>query len=492
VTDQTTTSRRVLPNGRPAPDAAPDSALLDHDDLAKVYQALRSGHSVGLGADGNVHVHDEVGTPIDATSQAFVEGKLAEVKDMLRMGFAVEIHADGTINANTPGSGIVYRSDPRAELGDDDRAMIRAALKDGEVVGIRPDGTLEVMQPDNPQPRPYADDVDRIMTELDHQISSGTLADHAKSGSGLVISANPNGDTAFEYKDLPKPTLPAVAFPAEIRDPHDPTTVDALHSQAAELQQRAATLREASNQPGNQPGNQQADAAAAAAAALENRAQAMTDAAGHLAEANRLEAEAAKARADGDGDGAQQHQDAADAERRLGGASSAAVNKIPLDDTLVDGTLHPGSVSPPPPSPVASTTDAPATDPPATDPPATDALGDPVLTGGGGDVAGTDDTTAAAPAPATPPDDPLGTASFAAATAPDQTPGTDILVDTTDSFDTATATTADTPTEVTDVAGDPSTGVAMGDGPTDAGGVDASFAGGGDDLAPTTDDPDAT
>ena len=119
---ETTTPRRVLPDGTPAPDAAPDSTLLDHDDLAQVYQALRSGHAVGLGADGHVYVHQEAGTAIDAPSQAFVEGKLAEVKNMLHMGFAVEIHPDGTINANNPDGRIQYRSDPNPVLGDEERA----------------------------------------------------------------------------------------------------------------------------------------------------------------------------------------------------------------------------------------------------------------------------------------------------------------------------------------------------------------------------------
>ena len=128
---ETTTPRRVLPDGTPAPDAAPDSTLLDHDDLAEVYQALRSGHAVGLGADGHVYVHQEAGTAIDAPSQAFVEGKLAEVKNMLHMGFAVEIHPDGTINANNPDGRIQYRSDPNPGLGDEERATIRAAIVAG-------------------------------------------------------------------------------------------------------------------------------------------------------------------------------------------------------------------------------------------------------------------------------------------------------------------------------------------------------------------------
>ena len=334
-------------------------------------------------------------------------------------------------------------------------------------MGIRPDGTVEIVTPLNAQRRPYADDVDRVMTELDHQISSGNLANAAKSGAGLVISVKENGDTAFDYKDQPKSTEPAIAFPAEIRDPHDPTAVDALHTQAAELAQRAAAVRETSNQnfekQAADTGQQrdaaareqtaaeqqattarqqqadelkQADAAKAAAEsattqaqqldaagkpdeaaeqrelaraktaeatelgrraagagdaatkldqqatdaaakvqqldtqladikqhadvsetaadALENRAKAMTEAAGHLSEANRLDGEAVKARTDGDEEAARLIQNAADYERRLGTEASAKVATIALDEDLVDETLKPGSVTPMPVAPTPS------------------------------------------------------------------------------------------------------------------------------------------
>ncbi|MEX1007759.1 MAG: hypothetical protein WD271_07920 [Acidimicrobiia bacterium] len=248
MNDQATTPRRTLPDGRPAPDVAPSSALLDHDDLATMYKELRAGHPVRLSSDGHVFIdHNTTGTAIDIADQRFVETKLAEMKDMLQMGFLVKVSPDGTITANSSDNTFQYRSDPHHELSPDDRAFVREALIGGGNVGIRPDGTVQVDYPEGAQRRQFVDDVDRIMNELDNQISSGKLGEAARAGSGLMIVGGKNGTTEFDYSVQPVSNTPPIAFPADARDPMDPTAPAAMQDEAKDLSGRAAGMRETAN-----------------------------------------------------------------------------------------------------------------------------------------------------------------------------------------------------------------------------------------------------
>ncbi len=420
MNDQATAPRRTLPDGRPAPDTAPDSALLDHDDLATMYKALREGNAVGLSSDGHVFIDsNHPAPPIDIADQRFVEGKLAEMKGMLEMGFLVKVHPDGSITANSTDNSFQYRADAHHELTADDRAFVHDSLVGGGNIGIRPDGTIEVNYPPGAERRQYVDDVDRIMNELDNQISSGKLGDAARSGSGLVIAAGENGATQFEYRVQPPSTAPAIPFPADARDPMDPTAPAAMQDEAKQLTDRAEAIRATSP---------------AAADVMDKRAQALSDAADHLNEANRLRTEAGNSEHFGNAEEAQRIQEQSERERQLGTDALTTARGIEVDTTVPDpattqttadtqpagadsssagdgagGTTDTGAGTPgtdatpsgtgagsgtdttPSGTPPAGTPAQPVTLPPSIELAGTDSLGDPVM---GGATAGAGATSA--------------------------------------------------------------------------------------------------
>jgi hypothetical protein len=421
MNDQATTPRRTLPDGRPAPDTAPDSALLDHDDLATMYKALREGNAVGLSSDGHVFIdRNNPAPPIDIADQHYVEGKLAEMKGMLQMGFMVKVRPDGSITANSNDNSFQYRADPHHELGSDDRAFIHDSLVGGANVAIRPDGTIEVNYPQGAQRRQYVDDVDRIMNELDNQIRSGKLGEAARAGSGLVIAAGENGATQFEYRVQPPSTAPPIAFPADTRDPMDPTGPAAMQDEAKQLTDRAAAIRETSP---------------AMADAMDKRAQALNDAADHLNEANRLRTEAGNSAHRGYADEAQRIEEQSASERQLGTDALTTARGIEVGSTVPDPTQPTATDSQPaggPPSPA-------------------------------GDGAGTPDGESAPPGTGT--DDDTGTGSTTAPRAPVTLPPPIELAGTAGAPDTAFAAAAST-----EALGDPVLGgTTLGDPPLEGG-----------------------
>ena len=202
--------RLHLPDGRPAPDAAPLEDILDHGDLTKMRQALVQGHSVSLGPNGQVYVHQDLDGAWNSHSQAFIESKLGDMKGFIARGFSVEINPRGVVNARSADGKFEYHSDLHPDPMGTDREYIRDAVKSGANVAILPDGTVQVTH-DGAPPRPYADYVDRVMAQLDSEVNTGRLGQQASEGNAFVITAD--GDiTNFHYQQGPQST-PAIRFP---------------------------------------------------------------------------------------------------------------------------------------------------------------------------------------------------------------------------------------------------------------------------------------
>jgi hypothetical protein len=204
---------RTLPDGRPAPPTAPDAELLDDADLRGIRDALRQGKKVGLGSDGKIHVFDTPeGDPIDIASETFIEGKLGEVRSLLQHGFNATLHPSGEISANSHDGRFMYQADEAVALTAADRDGIRRMLVGGADVGITPDGTIQFSQAIGATTRSL-NQADRVMAELDRQISSGRVASEAAAGRGLTISAREDGAVEFGYQDAPR--IPGFALPED-------------------------------------------------------------------------------------------------------------------------------------------------------------------------------------------------------------------------------------------------------------------------------------
>jgi hypothetical protein len=240
---------RTLPDGRPVPPTAPDADILDDADLRGIRDALREGKKVGLSADGKIHVFPTPeGDPIDLPSETFIESKLGEVRSLLQHGFNATLHPSGEINANSHDGKFNYQADETVGLTDTDRSTIRRMIVGGAEVGITPDGTIQYSQRLGVATRSL-NQADRVMAELDRQISSGQLATEAAAGRGLTISGRDDGGMEFGYQDAPRIAgfaLPEDGLPADRVDDllADPTG-RALAQQAQSMDARAEQLRTA-------------------------------------------------------------------------------------------------------------------------------------------------------------------------------------------------------------------------------------------------------
>ena len=240
---------RTLPDGRPAPATAPDADLLDDADLRGIRDALREGKKVGLSSDGKIHVFDTPeGPPIDIASETFIEAKLGEIRSLLQHGFNATLHPSGEINANSHDGKFNYQADETVALTATDRDTIRRMIVGGADVGITPDGTIQYSQRAGVAIRSL-NQADRVMAELDRQITTGQVAAEAAAGRGLTISGRDDGSMEFGYQDAPRIpgfTLPEDGLPADRVDDllGDPTG-QALAQQARAMDARAEQLRTA-------------------------------------------------------------------------------------------------------------------------------------------------------------------------------------------------------------------------------------------------------
>ena len=204
---------RTLPDGRPAPPTAPDAELLDDADMRGVRDALRQGKKVGLSADGKIHVFDTPeGDPIDIASETFIEAKLGEVRSLLQMGFNATLHPSGEISANSHDGRFQYQADETVALTAADRDVIRRMLVAGSDVGITPDGTIQFSQAMGGTRRSL-NQADRVMAELDRQISTGRVTSEAAAGRGLTMSGREDGAIEFGFQDTPR--IPGLALPED-------------------------------------------------------------------------------------------------------------------------------------------------------------------------------------------------------------------------------------------------------------------------------------
>jgi hypothetical protein len=306
---------RTLPDGRPAPATAPDADILDDADLRGIRDALREGKKVGIGSDGKIHVFaTPEGDPIDIASETFIEGKLGEVRSLLQLGFNATLHPSGEILANSNDGRFKYQADETVALTAADRDGIRRMIVGGADVGITPDGTIQFTQPMGGAKRSL-NQADRVMAELDRQISNGRVAAEAAAGRGLTISGRDDGAMEFGFQDAPRIpgfALPEDGLPADrVDDLLGDRTGQALSAQARAMDARAEQLRTAAlghhrTESGrlvverDDAGRRQAMAEMGAVQATEQMAEAQHAAAEEFDTARRLELEARAAQQQGD------------------------------------------------------------------------------------------------------------------------------------------------------------------------------------------------
>lgn len=255
---------RTLPDGRPAPDVAPDEEILDQQDLRQIADALRAGKHVGLSSDGKVHVFENTdGTPgMDATSEAFIEDHLGEVRSFLQLGFSASIHPDGRIWGHSADDKFKFQTDEVVALTDADRAEIRTFVARGADVAITPDGTVQFTQHPGLPVRTLAE-ADAVMEFIAQETASGRLAQQAAEGRGLVISGNRFRGEDLQPRYVDAPDIPGIRLPDPVPEPDagggdaptvptapapartDAEEADRLARYADDLAERARLVRQA-------------------------------------------------------------------------------------------------------------------------------------------------------------------------------------------------------------------------------------------------------
>lgn len=231
---------------RHAPATAPPDVILDEDDMTEIRDALRAGHGVGLSGDGKVYTnhklagdHEPDGSPMTGAQQAYVEGRLGDVRNLVREGWNVSIKPDGRILANPPGnSHDRYFAGPDRTIDAEEMAWIDSAIRSGHMVHVYPDRSVLVVEHEvgAPAAAGTADQREGLVRQF-HESLPKLQAD---LDAGRQIMVSPDGSLTTPDVEASK-----YLYPADDEVPPTLRNADALDEEAAQLRAHAEALHEA-------------------------------------------------------------------------------------------------------------------------------------------------------------------------------------------------------------------------------------------------------